>query len=66
LKGTEIAIKKIRTSFEKQIERTNKKFELKGKIKKKIKLTNESETNKKKKECQFPMNSMMINEIFKK
>jgi hypothetical protein len=35
LKGTEIAIKKIRTSFEKQIERTNKKFELKGKIKKK-------------------------------
>jgi len=48
LKGTEIAIKKIRTSFEKQIERTNKKFELKGKIKKKIKLTNKSETNKKK------------------
>jgi len=53
LKGTEIAIKKIRTSFEKQIERTNKKFELKGKIKKKIKLTNESKQIKKRKNANF-------------
>jgi len=32
----------IRTSFEKKNERINTNFKLKGKIKKKIKLTNES------------------------
>jgi len=47
LKDREIAIKRINTSLEKKIERTNKIFELKGKIKKKIKLTNESKKIKK-------------------
>jgi hypothetical protein len=41
LKDKEIAIKRIKILFKKKIERTNKKFELKGKIKKN-KLTNES------------------------
>ena len=47
MKDREIAIKRINTSLEKKIERTNKIFELKGKIKKKIKLTNESKKIKK-------------------
>jgi len=41
LKDKEIAIKRIKILFKKKIKRTNKKFELKGKIKKN-KLTNES------------------------
>jgi hypothetical protein len=41
---------RIRTSFEKEIKRINTNFELKGKIKKKIKLTNESKINKKSRE----------------
>jgi hypothetical protein len=46
MKDKKIEIKRIRTSFEKKIERINKFFELKGKIEKKIKLTNESKIKK--------------------
>jgi len=63
LKDREIAIKRINTSLEKKIERTNKIFELKNKIEKKIKLTNESK-KKKNKEYQFLTNSMMTDKFF--